>query len=156
MSGIAHPPPFFLHIFLFTTGVDTKYELYRGINVHKSIKSRPLNFLCRCGGQELLSRSFISFRRHASCLLLRRLWQYQLRSFQGRDTKFIYLWLKMKSLSFANWCYGEVSRSGEKFDFQSQFFTSKIIRIFLIFFLLENTKLGTHFLLVTFFDNINF
>ena len=34
--------------------------------------------------------------------------------------------------------------------------TFKIIRIFLIFFLLENTKLGTHFLLVTFFDNINF
>ena len=49
------PFQFFLHIFLFTTGVDTKYELYRGINVHKSIKSRPLNFLCRCGGQELLS-----------------------------------------------------------------------------------------------------
>ena len=35
-----------------------------------------------------------------------------------------------KVLNFENWCSGEVS----KFDFQSQFSISKIIRIFLNFF----------------------
>jgi hypothetical protein len=43
-----------------------------------------------------------------------------------------------------------------KFDFQGQFFMSKIIQIFLIFFSLKNTNLGAHFLLVAFFDNVNF
>ena len=43
-----------------------------------------------------------------------------------------------------------------KFDFQSQFSTSKIIPIFLIFLSLKNTNLGVYFLLLTFFDNINF
>ena len=44
-----------------------------------------------------------------------------------------------------------------KSDFQSQFSTSKIIWIFLIFFFaLKNTNLGAHFLLLAFFDNINF
>ena len=42
-----------------------------------------------------------------------------------------------------------------KFDFQSQFSTSKIIRNFLIFSL-ENMNLGAHFLSLTFLDNINF
>ena len=43
-----------------------------------------------------------------------------------------------------------------KFDFQSQFSMSKIIRIFLIFFSLKNINFVAHFLLLTFFDNINF
>ena len=55
-------------------------------------------------------------------------------------------------INFENWVNGEVS----KFDFQSQFSRSKIIRIFLIFFSLKNMNLGAHFLLLTFFDNINF
>ena len=42
-----------------------------------------------------------------------------------------------------------------KFDFQSQFFILKIIGIFLNFFSLKNINLGAHFLLFTFFDNIN-
>ena len=47
-----------------------------------------------------------------------------------------------KLLNFENWVNGEVSKV-PKFDFQSQFSMSKIIRIFL------NLKL-------TFFDKINF
>ena len=44
-----------------------------------------------------------------------------------------------------------------KFDFQSQFSMSKIIRIFLnFFFSLKNTNLEAHFLLLAFFDKINF
>ena len=61
-----------------------------------------------------------------------------------------------KSLNFANWCNGEVSNSAKILDIQSQFSTSKIILIFLIFFSLKNMNLGAHFLLLTFFDNINF
>ena len=60
-----------------------------------------------------------------------------------------------KLLNFENWVNGEVSKV-PKFDFQSQFCMSKIIRIFLNFFLLKNINLGAHFLLLTFFDNINF
>ena len=47
-------------------------------------------------------------------------------------------------------------RKVRKMDFQSQFSTSKIIRIFLNFFSLKNTNLGAHFLLLTFFDKISF
>ena len=43
-----------------------------------------------------------------------------------------------------------------KIDSQSQFSISKIIGIFLNFFSLKNINLGTHYLLLTFFDNINF
>ena len=43
-----------------------------------------------------------------------------------------------------------------KFDFQSQFFMSKTIGIFLNFYLLKNISLEAHSLLLTFFDNINF
>ena len=42
-----------------------------------------------------------------------------------------------------------------KFDFQSQFSMLKIIRIFINFFLMKNINLEAHFLLLTFFDNIN-
>ena len=46
--------------------------------------------------------------------------------------------------------------SWQNSDFQSQFSMSKITRIFLIFFSLENTILGAHFLLLTFFENFHF
>ena len=95
------PPPLFFHSYFFVYIWCGHEVRTRGINVHKSIKSRPLNFLCRrCGGQELLSRSFISFRRHASCLLLRRLWQYQMWSFQGRDTKLKWFLAKNEIIEF--------------------------------------------------------
>ena len=42
-----------------------------------------------------------------------------------------------------------------KFEFQSQFSTSKIIQNYLNFSM-KNTGLGAHFLLSTFIDNINF
>ena len=41
-------------------------------------------------------------------------------------------------------------------DFQSHFSKSKIIRIFLNFFSLKNTNLEAYFLLLAFFDKINF
>ena len=41
-------------------------------------------------------------------------------------------------------------------DFQSQFFMSKIIQIFLNFFSLKNIDLGACFLLLEFFENFNF
>ena len=48
-------------------------------------------------------------------------------------------------------------RKVRKMDFQSQFSMSKIIRIFLNFFFpLKNTNLEAHFLLLAFFDKINF
>ena len=47
-------------------------------------------------------------------------------------------------------------RKVRKMDFQSQFSMSKIIGIFLIFFSLKNTNLEAHFLLLAFFDKINF
>ena len=43
-----------------------------------------------------------------------------------------------------------------KFDFQSKFSMSKIILIFLIFFFIEEYEFRNTFLLLTFFDNINF
>ena len=48
----------------------------------------------------------------------------------------------MKSLNIANWCNGKVSKK-QKFDFQSQFSTSKIIRIF-VNLSLKNTNLEAH------------
>ena len=76
--------------------------------------------------------------------------QYGLWSFQTGDTKLDRFLPKnhnqRKLLNF------EVP----KFDFQSQFSMSKIIRIFLNFFLLKNTNLGAHILLLTFFDKIIF
>jgi hypothetical protein len=43
-----------------------------------------------------------------------------------------------------------------EFDFQSQFSMSKLFEYFSIFFSLNNTNLGAHFLLFKFFDTINF
>jgi len=58
-------------------------------------------------------------------------------------------------MNFENWVDGEVSKM-PKFDFQSQFSTSKIILIFPNVFSLKNINLGAHILLLTFYDNINF
>ena len=60
-----------------------------------------------------------------------------------------------------NYCILKIGLMGScqkvpNFDFQSQFSMSKIIGIFLNFFSLKNINLGAHFLLLTFFDNINF
>ena len=57
----------------------------------------------------------------------------------------------MKLPNFENWSNAELSKV-PKFDFQSQFSMSKIIGIFLIFFVEECQKI----LFWTFFDNIKF
>ena len=49
-----------------------------------------------------------------------------------------------KLLNFENWVHGEVSKV-PKFDFQSQFSMSKIIRIFLDFFFIEEFQLRSKF-----------
>ena len=49
-----------------------------------------------------------------------------------------------KFLNFENWVNGEVSKV-PKFDFQSQFSLSKIIRILINFYSLKNINLGAHF-----------
>ena len=59
--------------------------------------------------------------------------------------------IKRKLLNFDNCCIGECQKVS-KLDFQSQFSMPKIIRIFLIFFLLNNTNYGAHVLVLTFFD----
>ena len=58
--------------------------------------------------------------------------------------------IQRKLLNFENWFQKVL-----KFDFQSQFSMSKIIRIFLNIFFIEEYQVA-HFLLLTFFDEINF
>ena len=64
-----------------------------------------------------------------------------------------------KLLNFENWVNGEVSKV-PKFDqnltFKVNFLCQKLSESFSIFFSLKNINLGAHFLLLTFFDNINF
>ena len=55
-------------------------------------------------------------------------------------------------LNFENWVNGEVP----KFDFQSQFSISKIIRISLDFFSLKNINFGVQFWLLTIFRSLYF
>ena len=50
-----------------------------------------------------------------------------------------------KLLNFVNWINGKVAKL-PKFDFLSQFSTSKIIGIFINLFSLKNTNLGVYFL----------
>ena len=69
-------------------------------------------------------------------------------------------WLKInipkrKLFNFGNWCSRELSKSAKIWLSKSIFYV-KIIGIFPIFFSLKNTNLGAHFLLLIFFDNINF
>ena len=68
---------------------------------------------------------------------------------EGYEIRMVF-WLKMnfsqkKSLTFANWCDGEVS-----------IFYVKNHPNISDFFSVKNTDLGAHYLLLTFFDNINF
>ncbi len=51
-----------------------------------------------------------------------------------------------KLLNFEFWINGKLSKSA-KFDFQSQFSMSKILRVFLNFFSLKNTNLGAFFVI---------
>ena len=61
----------------------------------------------------------------------------------------------MKSLNFANWCNGEVSKSAKSWIPKSIFYFKNHSNIS-DFFSWKKTNLGAHFLLLTFFDNINF
>ena len=63
--------------------------------------------------------------------------------------------IQRKFLNFQNWCSGEVCQKVPKFDFQSQFSMSKIIRIFLSFFI-EKYQFRSTFFVIEIFDNINF
>ena len=56
-----------------------------------------------------------------------------------------------KLLNFENWVNGLVSKSA-KVNFLHQ----KLSEFFSFFFSLKNINLGAHFLLLTFFDNIDF
>merc|ERR1719491_1503560 len=94
----------------------------------------------------------------------RPVWHYRLWSFQERDTK-LERFLpkgqhnKGKFLSFENWTNGEVSKSAKSpnlLNFKVNFLYQKLSESFSIFFSLKNINLGAHFLLLTFFDNINF
>ena len=61
-------------------------------------------------------------------------------------------------LNFENWT-GEVSKSAKSPNlptFKVNFLYQKLSESFSIFFSLKNINLGAHFLLLTFFDSINF
>jgi hypothetical protein len=92
------------------------------------------------------------------------LWQYGLWSFQTGGTKLGRFLpnnqqTEWKLLNFENWVNGEVSKV-LKFDqnlaFKVKFLCQKLSKSFSIFFSLKNVNLGAHFLLLKFFDNINF
>ena len=75
--------------------------------------------------------------------------------------EYVDFWLKincsqMKSLNFANWCNGEVSKSAKIWLSKSIFYIKNHPKISDFFLSLMNTKLGAYFLLLTFFDKINF
>ena len=62
-------------------------------------------------------------------------------------------------MNFENWVSGEVSKSAKSpnlLTFKVNFLCQKLSESFSIFFSLKNINLGAHFLLLTFFDNINF
>ena len=64
-----------------------------------------------------------------------------------------------KLLNFKNWVSGDVSKSAKSpnlLTFKVNFLYQKLSESFSIFFSLKNINLGAHFLLLTFFDNINF
>ena len=64
-----------------------------------------------------------------------------------------------KFLNFENWTNGEVSKSAKSPNlptFKVNFLYQKLSESLSIFFSLKNINLGAHFLLLTFFDTINF
>ena len=85
-------------------------------------------------------------------------WQYGLWSFQTGSKKFEIFLPKIQHTQrkLLNFKIGLLGRCQKvpKFDFPSQFSTSKSIRIYLIFLFIEEYQ--GHILLLTFFDNINF
>ena len=91
-------------------------------------------------------------------------WQYGLWSFQTGGTKSERFLPKnqhtqRKFLNFENWTNGEVSKSAKSPNlptFKVNFLYQKLSESFSIFFSLKNINLGAHFLLLTFFDSINF
>ena len=95
---------------------------------------------------------------------LKRLWQYRLWSFQtGGTTLERFLpknqYTQRKLLNFENWVSGEVSKSAKSpnlLTFKVNFLHQKSSESFSIFFSLKNINLGAHFLLLKFFDHINF
>ena len=94
----------------------------------------------------------------------RGVWQYGLWSFQTGGTKLERFLPKNQLtqrilLNFENWVSGEVSKSAKSpnlLTFKVNFLYQKSSEAFSIFFSLKNINLGAHFLLLTFFDNINF
>ena len=95
---------------------------------------------------------------------LHTLWQYGLWSFQTGGTKLERFLPKnqhtqRKCLNFENWTNGEVSKSAKSPNLPTvkvNFLYQKLSESFSILFSLKNINLGAHFLLLTFFDNINF
>ena len=91
-------------------------------------------------------------------------WQYRLWSFQMEGTKLQRILPKdqhtqRKFLNFENWTNGEVSKSAKSPNlptFKVNFLYQKLSESFSIFFSLKNINSGAHFLLLTFFDSINF
>ena len=94
--------------------------------------------------------------RHQIC----KLWQYGLWSFQTGVTKLERFLAKnqhtqRKLLNFEFWINGELSKSAKIWLSKSIFYVKNHSNLS-HFFSLKNTNLGAHFLLLTFFDNINF
>ena len=93
-----------------------------------------------------------------------KVWQNGLWSFQTGGTKLERLLPKnqhtlRKFLNFENWTNGEVSKSAKSpnlLTFKVNFLYQKLSESFSIFFSLKNINLGAHFLLLAFFDSINF
>ena len=90
------------------------------------------------------------------------IWQYGSWRFQTGGTK-LERFLSMnqhtrrKLLNFGNWVNGEVSKSGKIWLSKSIFYVKNYLNLsYFFFFSLKNINLGAHFLLLTFFDNINF
>ena len=84
------------------------------------------------------------------------IWQYRLWSFQERDTKLERL-LAKKSIAvqwnYQIWRIGVVA-SCQNLTFKVNFLRKKSSASFLFFFV--HWRMRAHFLLLTFFDNINF
>ena len=84
------------------------------------------------------------------------LWQYGLWSFQTGDTKLERFLPKnqhtqRKLLNFEFWINGELCQKVPKFDIQSQFSMSKIIRIFLNSFFIEEYQFRSTFFVIAIF-----
>ena len=97
------------------------------------------------GSQSFLSQSFCSAEKNSSekadkfsasrHVQLSKVWQYRLWSFQTRDTKLERL-INIPNGNYWVLSFGLMvsSQKVPRFDFQSQFSSSKVIEIFLIFF----------------------